>query len=327
MSKIPLSVLELAVVGQGGNAGTAIAATVAVARQAESLGYNRVWMAEHHNMEHIASSATSVLIGHVAGKTSHIRVGSGGIMLPNHAPLVIAEQFGTLETLYPGRIDLGLGRAPGSDQLTAMALRRNNFSTVDTFPRDIQALQNYFKGTEGKVHAFPGEWLHIPLWILGSSIDSAHLAALMGLPYAFAAHFAPAQFRVAIDIYRREFRPSAQLSSPYVMACVNVMGADTDEQAEFLSTSLHRMFLGLVTNDRGPLQPPAPLPETYFIPEVYNAVNSMTACTFTGDRESLGKELSAFIAETGINELMISSSIYNLEDKLHSFAVISEALA
>jgi luciferase family oxidoreductase group 1 len=328
MSKIPLSVLELAMVREGGNARTAIEGTVEVALHAESLGYKRIWMAEHHNMEHIASSATSVLIGHVAGKTDHIRVGSGGIMLPNHAPLVIAEQFGTLETLYPGRIDLGLGRAPGTDQLTAMALRRNNLSTAYNFPNDILALQTYFSGagSDAKVRAFPGEGLHIPVWILGSSTDSAHLAAQMGLPYAFAAHFAPAQFRTAIDIYRREFRPSAQLRQPYVMACVNVMAADTDEEAELLATSLHRMFLGLIINERGPLQPPAPLPSTYWVPEVYNAVNSMTACTFTGNRTSLGEKLSAFIAETGINELMVSSPIYDPAAKLTSFSIVNEAL-
>jgi luciferase family oxidoreductase group 1 len=328
MSKIPLSVLELAIVRAGGDARTAIEGTVAVAKHVESLGYERIWMAEHHNMQHIASSATSVLIGHVAGQTSHIRVGSGGIMLPNHAPLVIAEQFGTLETLYPGRIDLGLGRAPGTDQLTAMALRRNNLSTAYSFPNDIQALQTFFSADSGdaKVHAFPGKGLSIPIWILGSSTDSAHLAAQMGLPYAFAAHFAPAQFHAAIDIYRRNFRPSAQLQKPYTMACVNVVAADTDEKAEFLATSLYKMFLGMIINQRGPLQPPGPLPDAYRVPEVYNAVHSMTACTYTGGPESLGEKLSGFIAETGIDELMITSPVYDLEAKLTSFSLVREAL-
>ena len=327
MPNIPLSVLDLAIVGEGGNARTAVDATVAVARHVESLGYQRFWMAEHHNMEHIASSATSVLIGHVAGKTERIRVGSGGIMLPNHAPLVIAEQFGTLETLYPGRIDLGLGRAPGTDQLTAAALRRNNLSTANNFPEDIQALQTYFStdNQSAKVRAFPGEGLHIPIWILGSSTDSAYLAAQKGLPYAFAAHFAPAQFRTAIDIYRRHFRPSAQLQQPYVMACANVIAADTDEEAEFLATSLYRMFLGLILNQRGPLQPPAPLPSSYKIPEVYHHVNSMTACTFTGNQDSLREKLSIFIAETGINELMVTSPIYDPAAKLKSFSIIKES--
>lgn len=320
--------MELAIVREGGNARTAMEGTVEVARHVESLGYKRIWMAEHHNMEHIASSATSVLIGYVAGKTQHIRVGSGGIMLPNHAPLVIAEQFGTLETLYPERIDLGLGRAPGTDQLTAMALRRNNMSTSNNFPNDVLTLQTYFSeaNQDAKVRAFPGEGLSIPIWILGSSTDSAYLAAQMGLPYAFAAHFAPAQFQAAIDIYRQHFRPSAELRQPYVMACVNVMAADTDEKAEFLATSLYRMFLGLVLNQRGPLQPPGELPASYRVPEVYQAVHNMTACTFTGDREGLREKLSVFVAETGINELMVTSPIYEEGAKLRSFEIVREAM-
>ena len=258
MTKIPLSVLELAVVVEGGNPATAIANTVAVAKHAEALGYTRIWMAEHHNMQHIASSATSVLIGHVAGQTNHIRVGSGGIMLPNHSPLVIAEQFGTLETIYNNRIDLGLGRAPGTDQLTAMALRRSQLDTSHNFPSEVKQLQTYFskENSHAKVRAFPGEGLDIPIWILGSSTDSAHLAAQMGLPYAFAAHFAPAQFRSAIDIYRKNFKPSEQLKQPYVMACVNVIAADTDEEASFQMSSLLKMFFGLITNNRKPLRPP-----------------------------------------------------------------------
>ncbi|TDX02106.1 LLM class flavin-dependent oxidoreductase [Dinghuibacter silviterrae] len=328
MNRFPLSVLELAIVGQGGDAGTAIAGTAAVARHVESLGYTRIWMAEHHNMQHVASSATAVLIGHVAGQTQHIRVGSGGIMLPNHAPLVVAEQFGTLETLYPGRIDLGLGRAPGTDQVTAMALRRNNMSAAYHFAEDIRDLQTYFSAdnADGRVHAFPGEGLTIPIWILGSSTDSAHLAAQMGLPYAFAAHFAPAQLWAAIDIYRREFKPSAQLQKPYMMACVNVMAADTDEEAEWLSSSLYRMFLGIITNERRPLQPPAALPDILKVPEVYNAVQAMTACTFTGNKESLGTKLSAFIKESRVDELMISSPIYDQEAKRKSFSILREAI-
>lgn len=328
MFKIPISVLELATVVEGGNANTAIKGTVEVAKHAESLGYTRIWMAEHHNMEHIASSATAVLIGHVAGHTSHIRVGSGGIMLPNHAPLAVAEQFGTLETIYPNRIDLGLGRAPGTDQLTAMALRRNNINTAYNFPSDVKELQVYFSddNIDSKVRAFPGEGLNLPLWILGSSTDSAHLAAQLGLPYAFAAHFAPTQFRTAIDIYRKNFKPSDQLKEPYVMACVNVMAADTDEEAELLSTSLYRMFMGIITNIRQPLQPPAPLPATFWIPEVQSAVNNMTAFTFTGTRESLREKLSVFVAETGIDELMVTSHIYDQEAKLKSFSIVSEAM-
>ncbi len=328
MIKIPLSVLELATVVKGGSSASAIESTVEIAKHAESLGYKRIWMAEHHNMEHIVSSATSVLIGHVAGKTNSIRVGSGGIMLPNHSPLVIAEQFGTLETIYPGRIDLGLGRAPGTDQLTAMALRRNNMDATYNFPSDVKQLQTYFSSDNraAKVRAFPGEGLDIPVWILGSSTDSAHLAAQMGLPYAFAAHFAPGQFRTAIDIYRKNFRPSKQLEKPYVMACINVLGADTDEEAEFLVTSLHRMFLGVITNTRSPLMPPGALPESFQIPEVRSLVNSMLSCTFTGNRDTLRKKLSEFIAETGINELMVATYIYDFEAKLKSFSILFDAL-
>jgi len=328
MKKIPLSVLELATVTEGGDAGTAISGTVEVAKHAESLGYQRIWMAEHHNMKHIASSATSVLIGHVAGKTNTIRVGSGGIMLPNHSPLVIAEQFGTLETIYPGRIDLGLGRAPGSDQATAMALRRNNLNTSSDFPVDVRQLQTYFskENVNARVRAFPGEGLEIPLWILGSSTDSAYLAAQLGLPYAFAAHFAPAQFRSALAIYRANFKPSKQLDTPYVMACVNVIGAETNEEAEFLKSSLIRLFAGIVTNTRNPLQPPGELPESYRNPDVRAFVNSMLSCTFTGNRDSLEKSLSEFIGDTGIDELMAASYIFDPEAKLKSFSVLHDAL-
>jgi luciferase family oxidoreductase group 1 len=329
LKKIPLSVLELAIVKEGGNAAAAIAGTVETARHAESLGYKRIWLAEHHNMEHIASSATSVLIGHVAGLTEgKIRVGSGGIMLPNHSPLVIAEQFGTLASIYPGRIDLGLGRAPGTDQLTALALRRNNALLAYDFQAEIGQLQNYFSAAnkDSKVRAFPGEGADVPLWILGSSTDSAYLAARAGLPYAFAAHFAPAQFRTAIDIYRKNFQPSAHLEKPYAMACVNIMAADTDEEAELLSTSLIRMFLGIITNDRKPLQPPGPLPAILSNPEVQQALHNMTAYTFTGSKQTIKKQLAAFIEDTGIDELMAASHIYDQPAKLGSFSILYEAL-
>ena len=280
-------------------------------------------------MEHIASSATSVLIGHVAGKTNSIRVGSGGIMLPNHSPLVIAEQFGTLETLSPGRIDLGLGRAPGTDQLTAYALRRKNMTAENNFPVDVQELQAYFSNENRttKVRAFPGEGLNIPIWILGSSTDSAYLAAALGLPYAFAAHFAPAQFRSAIEIYRDNFKPSVSLSTPYVLACVNVMAVDTDEEAEWLATSLYRMFMSIITNMRSPLSPPAELPAMFYHPEIQRAVNSMTAYTFTGNVKSLREKLGAMIAGTGIDELMIASHIYDGAARLKSYTIVKEALS
>ena len=329
MKKIPLSVLDLAVVKQGGNAQAAIQETVRFAQHAEALHFERFWMAEHHNMEHIASAATSILIGHVAGQTAKIRVGSGGIMLPNHSPLVIAEQFGTLETLYPHRIDLGLGRAPGTDQQTALALRRNARDVSMAFPSDVKQLQMYFSSENrtAAVRAFPAEGLAVPLWILGSSTDSAYLAAQLGLPYAFAAHFAPAQFRPAIAIYRNNFKPSKQLSKPYVMACVNVVGGATNEEAEFNATSLVRMFTGIITNSRTPLQPAGALPDSYQIPEVRAMVENMLACTFIGDAATLRENVGGFIDDTNIDELMVTSYLYDEVAKFRSLEILKEALA
>ena len=328
MKNIPLSILDLAVVKQGGTAQSAIEETVRFAQHAERLGFERFWMAEHHNMEHIASAATSVLIGHVAGHTKSIRVGSGGIMLPNHSPLVIAEQFGTLETLYPNRIDLGLGRAPGTDQNTAMALRRNAKDVSMAFPSDVKQLQTYFssENSNATVRAFPAEGLDVPLWILGSSTDSAYLAAQMGLPYAFAAHFAPAQFRPAIAIYRNNFRPSKQLSKPYVMACVNVIGAETNDEANFNATSLVNMFTGIVTNARIPLQPAGELRDSYQIPEVRSIVENMLACTFIGDKETLRKNLGGFIEDSKIDELMVTSYFYDEVAKMKSLEILKKVL-
>ena len=328
MKNIPLSILDLVVVKQDGNAQSAIQETVKFAQHAEELGFERFWMSEHHNMSNIASAATSVLIGHVAGHTDKIRVGSGGIMLPNHSPLVIAEQFGTLETLYPNRIDLGLGRAPGTDQQTAMALRRNAQDVSMAFPSDVKQLQKYFsaENSTAAVRAFPAEGLDIPLWILGSSTDSAYLAAQMGLPYAFAAHFAPAQFRPAIAIYRNNFRPSKQLAKPYVMACVNVIGGDTNEEAQINATSLVRMFTGIVTNARSPLQPAGSLPESYKIPEVRAMVENMLACTFIGDKETLRENLGGFIEDTKIDELMVTTYLYDEVAKFKSLEILKEAL-
>lgn len=323
---IPLSILDLAVVKQGADAAGAISDSVRVAQAAEKSGYRGIWFAEHHNMQHVASSATSLLIGHIAGQTTSIKVGSGGIMLPNHSPLVIAEQFGTLETLYPGRIELGLGRAPGTDQLTAMALRRTNMNTAFSFPADVEELWNYFRNDdpEVKVRAFPGEGLHIPFYILGSSTDSAHLAASLGLPYAFAAHFAPAQLKSAVKIYLDEFRPSEQLKKPYVLVCVNAFGADTDNEAYRLSTSMFRMFIGMVTNRRQPLSPPVDSMEPYWTPDIRHAVAQMTACTFIGDKKSLHDQFVDFRDEVPFDELIISSYIYDLEAKLHSLKLIHD---
>ncbi len=327
---IDLSILELAVIREEGNAGQAIEHTVEAAKQAESLGYKRIWLAEHHNMPHIASSATAVLIGHVAGKTRQIRVGSGGIMLPNHSPLIVAEQFGTLEAMYPGRIDLGLGRAPGTDQATAYAIRKENMQAAFSFPADVRQLQKYFGNTDEntKVRAFPGEGAQVPLWILGSSTDSAYLAAEMGLPYSFAAHFAPQQLYTAIDIYRKNFRTSAVLDRPKMMVCVNVIAADTDEEAHFLSTSLIRMFIGIVTNNRQPLMPPQELPQVYFQhQELRHMVDTMLENTFIGSKTTLREKLSVFIANTGVDELMITSYFYDLDAKLKSMQILKEALA
>lgn len=329
MKNIPFSVLELAIVPEGSSANDAIENTVRVAQHVEILGYKRIWLAEHHNMEHIASSATAVLIGHIAGRTKgDIRVGSGGIMLPNHSPLAVTEQFGTLASIYPGRIDLGLGRAPGTDQLTASALRRGNARMEYDFESEILQLQTYFNtaNKEAKVRAFPGEGVDVPLWVLGSSTDSAYLAAKLGLPYAFAAHFAPKKLLAAIDIYRKNFQPSEQLSTPYVAACVNVIAADTNEEAELLSTSLYRMFLGLLTNMRRPLQPPSPLEDIFKNPEVQYALHEMTAYTFTGDKQRIGKDLSTFIDATAIDELMITSHIFDIDAKLRSFSLVAEVM-
>ncbi len=329
MKNIPISVLELAIVSEGSNAATAIDNTVRIAQHVEELGYKRLWLAEHHNMEHVASSATTVLIGHVAGHTEgNIRVGSGGIMLPNHSPLAITEQFGTLASIYPNRIDLGLGRAPGTDQLTALALRRNNASLDYDFESEILQLQTYFnkQNHEAKVRAFPGEGAEVPLWILGSSTDSAYLGAKLGLPYAFAAHFAPQQLLSAIEIYRKNFQPSEQLDAPYVIACVNIIAGDTDQEAELLSTSLYKMFLGLLTNKRKPLQAPSPLPDVFRNPEVQHALHNMMAYTFIGNKQTLHEKLSKFISTTDVDELMIASHIFDIDAKLKSFNIIDEVV-
>lgn len=328
MKQTKLSILELAVLKENGNFRNAIDETVKVAQHAESLGYSRIWLAEHHNSASIACSATVLLIELVASHTQQIRVGSGGIMLPNHAPLIIAEQFGTLETLFPGRIDLGLGRAPGTDQATARAIRRRNMEAHFDFPEDVQELQRYLsREGDSPVHAFPGEGSEIPLWILGSSTDSAYVAAEMGLPYTFAAHFAPSQMDEAFRIYKNRFRPSRQLKKPYAMACVNVIGADSDEEAQWQSTSLQRLFLSIITGDRHPLMPPHSIPNSFTQhPQVMQHLNMMTAGTFIGSEETLRKKLNQFIDKTEIDELMITSYLFKEEDKLKSLEIARQAL-
>lgn len=318
--------LDLAGVPAGKTPGDAFVNGLDLARHAERLGYKRYWLAEHHNMESVASSATAVLIGYIAAGTSTIRVGSGGIMLPNHAPLVVAEQFGTLASLYPDRIDLGLGRAPGTDPLTALALRRGNIGTADDFFQDVVELQTYFSAENrtAKVRAIPGEGLDVPIWILGSSLDSARLAATLGLPYAFASHFAPAYFMEAIRLYRQNFRPSPYLQSPYVLACVNVVTADTDAEAQRLATSLQRLFLGIITGDRKQLEPPIDTMEGVWNDREEAAVRQMLAFSFIGGPEKIRGEVEIFVERTGIDEIMVTSHIFDHTARLHSYEVFSE---
>ncbi|MCL7987162.1 LLM class flavin-dependent oxidoreductase [Sphingobacterium sp. lm-10] len=326
MTNVKFSTLELATVVKGDNLAGAMARTVQSAQASEKYGFERIWLAEHHNMEYIASSATSLLIQHIASNTERIRVGSGGIMLPNHAPLVIAEQFGTLETLFPGRVEIGLGRAPGTDQQTAMALRRNNLNTSFYFKDDVQALQQYLSSGNqtAKVRAFPGEGLEIPLWILGSSTDSAYLAAELGLPYAFAAHFAPAMLSQAIEIYRANFKPSEQLEKPYVLICANIVPAETNEEAQLLSTSLFNMFCGIITNRRAPLSPPTSEPIYAGIPEIEQAVQSMISCTFMGDTPTLVRDLQKFIDQHQPDEIMTTNYIFDNQKRLDAFRLTAD---
>ena len=327
MGKINYSVLDLATVVEGHTIADTYNGSIANAQQAEKLGYTRYWFAEHHNMINVASSATSLLIAHIAGHTTTIRVGSGGIMLPNHSPLVIAEQFGTLETLYPGRIDLGLGRAPGSDQITAQAIRGENMGAAFHFPQDVAALQHYFAGDHPNgVSAVPGEGLNIPIWILGSSPDSARLAAAQGLPYAFASHFAPASFLQAIELYRNTFKPSKYLKEPYVLACVNVVAADTDDEAVYLATSLQQLFKGIITGRRQLLQPPVASMNYIWNNAEREAAMQMLTYSFFGSKATIQTELADFIDQTGIQEIMATSHIYDQSARLKSYRLLAEAL-
>ncbi|WP_281228877.1 LLM class flavin-dependent oxidoreductase [Flavobacterium aquiphilum] len=330
-SSIPISLLELAIITQESNAAETMQKTKELAQLADDLGYKRIWLAEHHNMAHVASTATVVLIGYIASQTQNIRVGSGGIMLPNHSPLIIAEQFGTLGILYPERIDLGLGRAPGTDTQTAQAIRPDFFEESQRFPKNVKALQDYFSeaNAESKVRAFPAEGVNVPIWILGSSMDSASLAAAYGLPYAFAGHFAPRQMIQAFEFYRENFKPSIYLDKPKTLACVNVIAADTDNEAEILSTSLYQMFQNLVQNTRKPLQPPVDSLSDLMndmSEESRFHVNQMTAGSFIGSRETLTKELKEFIKYSRVDELMISSPIFNHQDKLKNLRIVKKVI-
>ena len=322
---IPFSILDLSPIAQGSDAGTSLRHTLDLAQHGERWGYNRYWLAEHHGMPGIASAATAVVIAHVAGGTSTIRVGAGGIMLPNHSPLVIAEQFGTLEALFPGRIDLGLGRAPGSDQTTARALRRNLGSDADEFPQDVVELQDYLSDSpRQRVLAVPGQGAKVPLWILGSSLFGAQLAAHLGLPYAFASHFAPQMMMQAIAMYRNNFKPSAQLDKPYVMLGYNVFAADTDEEAQWRATSMQQAFVNLRTGNPGKLPPPVTNYRDALGPQENAMLDSVLSCSAIGSAETVAAQMKAFIASTQPDELMITSQIFEHSARLRSYEILAD---
>jgi luciferase family oxidoreductase group 1 len=324
---IPLSILDLSPIVQGGDAGQALRNSRDLAAHAERWGYVRFWMAEHHNMAGVASAATAVALGYVAEGTRSIRIGAGGIMLPNHAPLVVAEQFGTLASLYPDRVDLGLGRAPGTDQLTSRALRRNLAGDVDRFPQDVLELIGYLQPAEPgqRVRAVPGEGTRVPVWILGSSTYGAQLAAMLGLPYAFASHFAPAQMEEALEIYRRTFRPSAHLQRPYVMLGLNVVAAETDEGAARLFTSLQQAFVNLRTGRPGPLPPPVDPADLRGDPLVEAMAQDVLARSVVGSPGTVRDGLQAFAARTGADEIMVTAQLFDHPARLRSFEIVAAA--
>ena len=323
---VPLSVLDLAPVAEGATPADALRHSLELAQHVERWGYKRFWLAEHHNMVGIASAATAVVIGYVAGGTRTIRVGAGGIMLPNHAPLIIAEQFGTLESLYPGRIDLGLGRAPGTDPLTHRALRRDP-SSADTFPQDVLELQAFLGPLRPgqAVQAVPGTGLNVPLWILGSSLFGAQLAGMLGLPFAFASHFAPDALMKALEVYRATFKSSQQLERPYAMVGVNVIAADTDAEARWLFTSLQQRFTDMIRGTRGLLKPPIGDIEAYWSPGEKSHASRMLACSFVGSPSTVRRELDAFVADTGADELIVACAIYDRTARLRSYDLLASA--
>lgn len=325
----PFSVLDLSPIIQGGTATQALQRTLELAQHAERLGFRRYWLAEHHNMPGIASAATAVVIGHVAGGTATIRVGAGGIMLPNHAPLVIAEQFGTLNALFPGRIDLGIGRAPGTDQPTARALRRGRADPVDTFPQDVMELQSYFHpAVAGQiVQAVPGAGQDVPVWLLGSSLYSAQLAAALGLPFAFASHFAPDHLAHALKLYRHDFRPSAVLKKPYAMAAIAVYAADTDAEAARLFTSLQQNFLSLRRGTPGPLPPPVKSMDQLWTPVERAGVEHTFREAVIGSPATVQRGIAAFLERTGVDELMVTAAVYDQVARLRSFELVAQARA
>jgi luciferase family oxidoreductase group 1 len=322
---IPLSILDLAPITEGGTAADSFRNSLDLAQHGERWGYHRFWLAEHHGMPGIASAATSVLICHVANGTRTIRIGAGGIMLPNHSPLVIAEQFGTLESLFPGRIELGLGRAPGSDHTTARALRRNLASDADEFPQDVVELMDYFAGSPRRaVAAVPGAGLNVPIWILGSSLFGAQLAAALGLPYAFASHFAPQMMMQAIELYRANFRPSAQLDKPYVMLGFNVFAADTDAEAQLLASSMQQAFISLRSGRPTKLKPPVEGYLDLLSPPERSMLDSVLSCSAIGSPDTVATQLKAFIERTGADELMVTSQIFDHAARLRSYEITAQ---
>lgn len=326
MSVVPYSVLDLVPVPEGGLPAESFRHSLDLARHAERWGYHRYWLAEHHNMPGIASAATAVLIGHLAGGTTTLRLGAGGIMLPNHSPLVIAEQFGTLSSLYPDRIDLGLGRAPGSDQRTMQALRRQRSGEVDDFPADVRELMSYFGDEVGAVQAVPGQGLHVPIWLLGSSLYSAQLAAAMGLPFGFASHFAPAMLLQALEIYRTQYRPSARCPKPHAVVCVNLIAADTDREARFLFTTLQQQFLRLYRGDAGKLPLPVQTLGDEWSPRELMAMEQTLARSLVGEPDRVRHGLKALLAETGADELMFNGPIVDHQARLRSFEIGAELM-
>jgi luciferase family oxidoreductase group 1 len=322
---IPLSILDLAPITEGGTATDSFRNSLDLAQHGERWGYHRFWLAEHHGMPGIASAATSVLMCHVANGTKTIRIGAGGIMLPNHSPLVIAEQFGTLESLFPGRIELGLGRAPGSDHTTARALRRNLASDADEFPQDVVELMDYFADSPRRqVRAVPGAGLNVPVWILGSSLFGAQLAAALGLPYAFASHFAPQMMMQAIELYRATFRPSAQLDKPYVMLGFNVFAADTDAEAHFRATSMQQAFINLRSGRPTQLKPPVEGYLDLLSPPERTMLDSVLSCSAIGSPDTVATQLKAFIERTGADELMVTSQIFDHAARLRSYEITAQ---
>ncbi|SHN12689.1 luciferase family oxidoreductase, group 1 [Cyclobacterium lianum] len=324
----PFSILDLAILRDGHDAADAYSRSLDLARHAERWGYQRFWLAEHHNMPHVGSAAPTILMGYIAQGTERIRVGSGGIMLPNHSPLMVAEQIGTLARLYPDRIDLGLGRAPGTDQQTAAVLRRGRTETVQEFPQDLEELQQYFSADnlDAPVRAYPAEGIRVPIYLLGSSMDSAYLASSRGLPYVFASHFAPGYFQQATSYYQHHFKPSPRVKKPYIMACVNVVAADTDEEARYLASSFYQMALGIIRRKSYPLLPPVEDMDQIWSVQEAAALQQMMQYSFIGSQDTVSADLEKFINLHKVDELMVTTNLYDHKKRLHSFELTANAI-